>query len=144
MENNSYTATIEVEQPPEMVFSCINDVPKWWTTDFEGNNAKPGDEFVICHPGAHYAKHKLIEAMPGKKIVWLVTESTLSWLENNKQEWTNTSMIFEITAKDDKTLLQFTHDGLTPAKECYERCSQGWSMVIKERLFGYITEGKVI
>jgi hypothetical protein len=144
MQNNSYTAIIEVAQSPEDVFNHINDVSKWWSKDFEGSSAKLNDEFVICHPGAHYSKQKLIEMVPDKKVAWLVTESELDWLEKDKHEWTNTKMIFEITIKEDKTVLHFTHEGLVPEMECYERCQQGWNMVIKERLFNFITDGKTI
>jgi hypothetical protein len=53
-------------------------------------------------------------------------------------------MIFELTAKGDKTVLHFTHEGLVPEKECYARCEQGWTMVIRDRLFQFITNGKTI
>jgi hypothetical protein len=144
MQNNSYTATIEVAQSPEDVFNHINDVSKWWSKDFEGNSKNLNDEFIICHPGAHYSKQRLIEIVPGKKIVWLVTKSELDWLKKDKHEWTNTKMIFEIATKNNKTLLYFTHEGLTPEKECRDRCEQGWNMVIKERLFNFITSGKTL
>jgi hypothetical protein len=53
-------------------------------------------------------------------------------------------MIFDITVKENKTLIHFTHEGLVPEKECYDRCQQGWNMVIKERLFNFISDGKTI
>src|SRR5580658_5802718 len=102
MKNESYTATIEVDQTAEDVFNHINDVPKWWSKDFEGHSEKLNDEFIIMHTGAHYSKQKLFELIPNKKVVWLVTESQLDWLEKNKDEWTNTKMVFEITSKGDK------------------------------------------
>jgi hypothetical protein len=52
-------------------------------------------------------------------------------------------MIFEISSTGNKTILHFTHYGLIPVKECYAKCEQGWTMVIKDWLFHYITEGKV-
>jgi hypothetical protein len=144
MQNKSYTIIIEVVQSPEVVFNHINDVSKWWSKDFEGNSKKNNDEFVICHPGAHFSKQKLIEIVPYKKVAWLVTESNLAWLKKDKYEWTNTKVIFEITTKGDKTTINFTHEGLVPEMECYERCQQGWNTVIKERLFYFITDGKTI
>jgi hypothetical protein len=144
MTDKNYSATIEVAKSPKHVFNCINDVPKWWSKDFEGHSTKLKDEFIIMHPGAHYSKQKLFEVIPDKKVVWLVTESQLDWIEKNKGEWTNTKMVFEITDEDDKTLLHFTHEGLVPEKECYQRCTQGWDMVIKDWLFNFITDGKAI
>jgi len=145
MENKNFTATIAVAKSPQDVFSHItNDVAKWWGgKDLEGSSKKLNDEFIVHHPGAHYSKQKLIEVIPDKKIVWLVTESKLNWLQNDMEEWTNTKMIFEIIAKGDKTALYFTHEGLIPEKECYEKCEQGWNMVIKDWLFNFITTGVI-
>jgi len=136
-----YTVTITVSQTPEEVFTAILQIPKWWTKDFEGSVAKLNDEFVICHPGQHYSKQKLVEVIPGKRLVWLVTDSTLNWLKKDQHEWTNTKMIFSITPKGDETVLHFTHEGLVPEKECYARCGQGWKMVITEGLVRFIMEG---
>ena len=142
----NYTVEIEVAKSSRDVFNAITDhVVKWWGgRDLKGSSTKLNDEFVIHHPGAHYSKQKVVEFIPDKKVVWLVTESEMSWLEKDKHEWTNTKMIFEIAAKGDKTRLRFTHEGLTPEKECYQRCTnEGWNMVIKDWLFHFITEGKI-
>ncbi|HEY2583076.1 MAG TPA: SRPBCC family protein [Mucilaginibacter sp.] len=143
MNEQSYTATIVVANTPVDVFDHITEVPKWWSTDFEGSSKKVHDVFVICHPGQHYSKQELTEVIPGKKVVWLVTESKLNWL-TDKAEWTNTKMVFEITAKGEMTELKFTHDGLVPALECYGKCSQGWDTVIKNWLFNFITSPKEV
>ncbi len=144
MKNKNFTASIEVDKSPEKVFNHIKDVSKWWSKDFEGGSSKLHDEFVISHTDQHYSKQKLIEVIPDKRLVWLVTDSILNWIKGDKHEWTNTKMIFDITTKGDKTLLHFTHEGLLPEKECYARCEQGWNMVIMERLSDYITNGKAI
>ncbi len=141
MTNNNYAITIEVSQTEREVFNAINDVTKWWSKDFEGNSTKMNDEFIINHPGQHYSKQKLVEIIPDTKIVWLVTESNLNWLNGNKKEWTNTKMIFEIGSKEGKTILHFTHEGLVPKMECYEMCEKGWNIVIKNWLFHLITNG---
>jgi hypothetical protein len=141
----SVTVAIEVAKSPQDIFKCITgDVAKWWGgKDLSGSHAKLHDEFIVNHPGAHYSKQKLIEVIPDKRIVWLVTESKLDWLEKDMSEWTGTKMIFEITAKGDVTLLNFVHNGLVPHKECYDKCSGGWNMIIKDYLFNYLTNGKV-
>lgn len=141
MKDKTYTATIEVAQPAKEVFNAVTKVSQWWSKDFEGNSTNLNDEFIINHPNQHYSKQKLIEVIPVKKIVWLVTESKLDWLKNNKEEWTNTKMIFEISTKDNKTVLHFTHENLDPEKECYAMCEKGWDIVIKDWLFYLITIG---
>ena len=142
--SSNYTASIEVVKSPQDVFKAITkDVSKWWGgKDLEGSSTKLNDEFIIHHPNTHYSKQKLIEVIPDKKIVWLVTEGTLHWLKKDKHEWTNTKMIFEITTKENNTVLHFTHEGLVPEKECYAMCEKGWSMVIKDWLFNFITTDK--
>ena len=141
MESKNYMTTIEVKKSSQEVFNAINDVTKWWSKDFEGKSTKLNDEFIINHPNQHYSKQKLIEVIPGKKVVWHVTESKLDWIKNDKEEWTNTKMIFEISAKNDMIVLHFTHDGLVSEKECYGMCEKGWDMIIKDWLLHFITTG---
>jgi hypothetical protein len=140
----SVTVAIEIEKSPREVFKCIKEVPKWWSKDFEGSSRQLNDEFIIHHPNAHYSKQRLIEVITDNKIVWLVTESTLYWLQHDKHEWTNTKMIFDIGTKEDKTFLRFTHEGLVPEKECYARCKESWTMVITDWLYHYILTGITI
>lgn len=139
-----YSATIEVAKSPHHVFECIRDVSKWWGgKDLKGSTSRLNDEFTITHGDAHYSKQKMIEFVPDQKIVWRITEGRLGWLEKDKQEWTNTRLVFEIAPKGDGAVLHFTHDGLVPEKECYSRCSEGWDMVIKTFLYNFITDGSV-
>jgi hypothetical protein len=149
MKMQSYSTSIEVDASAEDVFNHINDVAKWWlkhvggaSTEFEGKSSKLNDEFILRHGEVHYSKHKLIEVIPGKKVVWLVTDSKLTWIKENKQEWTGTKMIFEIIPEGQKTTLFFTHEGLIPQMECYEHCVHFWDRVIKQWLFDYINNDK--
>jgi hypothetical protein len=81
MENKNFTTTIEVAKSPQEVFNYIADVTSWWSKDFEGGSKQLNDEFIIHHPGQHYSRQKLVEVTPNKKITWLVTDSTLYWLQ---------------------------------------------------------------
>jgi hypothetical protein len=141
MENKSFTTSIMVEQSLQDVFNGIKEVSKWWSKDFEGGSNQLNDVFIIHHPNQHYSKQKLVEVITNTKMVWLVTESTLHWLQKDRQEWTNTKMIFEMTRVGDKTFIHFTHEGLIPEKECYTMCENGWTMIIKSWLFHFITYG---
>jgi len=57
--------------------------------------------------------------VPGKKIVWLVTESKLSFLKNTN-EWKGTKICFEIEQLMDQTKVTFIHEGLVPNIECFD------------------------
>lgn len=140
---DSFTETIKIPQAPPFVFARLKEVSQWWGgPDLAGRTAEAGDQFTVIHGEAHYSKQQVLEVVPNRRIVWLVTESRLNWLQKDKSEWTGTRMIFELTAENDSTRLRFTHEGLTPSKESYNRCAEGWAMVITEWLFDFITKNE--
>lgn len=141
MATTDFTTTITVAQTPAAVFDAVNSPEKWWTGDFEGNTKKLNDEFTYRYKEFHYSKQRVIEMVPNEKVVWLVTESTLNFTDD-KSEWTGTKIVFEISAKDGKTELRFTHEGLVPEVECFDDCSGAWTQLIRQGLFSLITKGK--
>ncbi len=131
----NYTVAIEVAKSPNDAFNhVINDVSKWWPEEFEGESTKLNDEFVFRSGDTHYSKNKLVELVPNKKVVWLVTESIR---KTDNFDWTGTKFIFELTPKGDNTLLKFTYDGFILENE-YDRLVQICDMVIKEMLYNFI------
>jgi len=70
-----------------------------------------------------------------------VTDSNLNFVKD-KDEWTGTKIIFEISEINNKTQLRFTHQGLVPQFECFGDCSNAWSMLIHDSLMSLITTGK--
>lgn len=140
METKNLSITIEFDKSPAEVYAGLRQAGKWWSKDFAGQSSELNDQFTIHHPGQHYSKHQVVEMVPDKKIAWLTTDSTLYWLQN-QHEWTGTKMIFELTPEGNNTVLHFTHEGLTPGKECYTRCEAGWNMIIRQRLAAFINEG---
>ena len=140
MENKNYktanyAVAIEVAKSPKDVFRhIINDVSKFWPEEFEGESTKLNDEFVFRTGDSHYSKNKVVEFVPNKKVVWLVTESIR---KTDGFEWTGTKMIFELAPKADNTLLKFAYDGFILENE-YDRLVQICDLVIKEKLYNLI------
>ena len=139
----NYTTAFTVEKTPKEVFAAINNVRGWWTGEpgIEGSTNKLGDEFTYRYTPHHFSKQKITEFIPGKKIVWLVVESSINFVKD-KSEWKGTKITFEIAKKGDKTELRFTHVGLVPDIECYGACSNAWGSYIKSSLRGLISKGK--
>jgi len=141
MENQNFTITILVDQSPKEVFNAITNVRGWWSEEIEGGTEKLNDEFTYHYKDIHIAKMKLIEVIPGKKVVWLVIDNHFNFTKDIN-EWKGNTIIFEIDQKDNKTQLKFTQVGLVPQYECYDICREAWSNYIKNSLRSLITTGK--
>src|SRR2546421_12128569 len=140
MSDQHYTTAFTVDQTPEEAFAAINNPRSWWTGEFEGNADKLGDEFTYRYEPHHYSKQKVEEFLPGKKVVWLVTESQLNFIKD-KSEWTGTKITFDIAKKGERTEVRFTHVGLDPEIECYDACSNAWGSLINGSLKSLIATG---
>src|SRR4249919_1715137 len=117
MTTSNFTTTILVDQTPEEVFNAINNVRGWWSEEIEGSTGKLNDEFNYHYEDVHRCKMKIIEFIPKEKVVWLVLDNYFKFTKD-ESEWTGTKIIFDISEKDGKTQLQFTHQGLVPQYEC--------------------------
>jgi hypothetical protein len=106
-----------------------------------GRHRGLGDEFTYPYQDVHYSKQRLVEVIPEKRVVWLVLDSYLSFPED-KTEWNGTKVIFEIERKANTTEVHFTHQGLVPDYECYDKCSSAWGFYIDDSLKSLITTGK--
>ena len=141
MTKQDYSTSFLVDQTPKEIFDAIVNVRGWWTEGIDGHTEKLNDEFSVQFWDVHYSRQKLIEVVSFSKIVWLITDSKLSFIED-KNEWTGTKIIFDISPKGDNTELRFTQIGLVPQIECYKDCSSAWSGYINGSLRNLITTGK--
>lgn len=141
MKVKDFTTTIEVPNTAEEVFNAINNVRGWWQGEITGPTKNLNDEFTYQMAEFHLTKQKVVELVPGKKVVWRVTESSINFVAD-KKEWLNTTIQFDIIAGKNKTQLIFTHQGLVPEIECYGGCSGAWEQLIQKSLYSLIVTGK--
>ena len=141
MTEKNYTATITVDRSPKEAFDAIRDVRGWWSEEITGSTEKLGDEFKYHYQDMHRCTMKLVEVVPNKRVAWLVTDNFFSFTED-KTEWKNTKVIFDIAKKGGKAEIRFTHEGLVPAYECYNVCSDAWGSYIRGSLKSLIETGK--
>ncbi len=141
MTASNYTTTIIVDNAASEVFTAINIVRGWWQGEIEGSTDQLNNEFTYRMKEIHFSKQKIVELLPERKVVWLITDSKLNFTKN-ESEWTGTKIVFDISKIGNKTQLHFTHSGLVPEIECYDGCSGAWEQLIQESLFSLITTGK--
>ncbi|QMU26675.1 SRPBCC family protein [Adhaeribacter radiodurans] len=141
MTNADFTTTLVVNQTPEEVFQAITNVRGWWSEEVVGNTAELNGEFTYHYKDVHVARFRLVEVVPNKKMVWLVLRNYFNFTQD-QAEWKNTKVIFEISEKDDKTQVYFTHQGLVPQQECYKICHDAWTNYIQNSLRSLITIGQ--
>ena len=141
MKTSDFTTTILVDQTPEVAFKAINNPRGWWAEDIEGGTEKLNDEFDYHYEDVHYCHMKLIEVIPNQKVVWLVIDNHFNFTKD-KTEWVGTKVIFEISEKNGKTQIVFTHEGLVPSYECYDICHDAWTDYIQGSLHDLIMTGK--
>ncbi len=140
MKKEDYTTNITVNATVKEAFEAINTITNWWTENLEGSSDKLNDVFTVNF-GTTRKTFKIVELIPDAKVVWLVTESYMPW-NVNKNEWNGTKISFEISEKDNKTQILFTHQGLVPAFVCYGACSDAWSDYLEGSLLSLINTGK--
>src|ERR1700761_4236288 len=143
MEKNDFTSTITAKIPAAEASKKIANIPEWWGVKFTGNAQHQNDTFKITMGGDSFFDFTVTELIPGKRIVWLVNDCNMPWY-NDKKEWANTKLIFDLTEHDGQTDIKFTHEGLTPDVECYKDCDPGWTHWIQTSLFSSLTVGKGI
>ncbi|MBT2212028.1 MULTISPECIES: SRPBCC domain-containing protein [Actinomadura] len=154
MQDTEYlTAATTVDRSPEQVFAAVTDVRGWWNENLIGHSAALHDEFVFtddteyagetvrAKKGIRFARFHITEFVPGRRVVWHVVDSDLTFVDD-RDEWTDTRVLFDITADAQGTTLRLTHEGLSAEESaCFEACSRGWTFFITKSLPQLLTTG---
>ena len=117
MKKNDFTSSISAKISANEAIKKISNVPEWWGITFTGNSKNQNDTFTVKMGGDSFFNFTITELIPGKRVVWLVTDCNMPWY-SDKKEWANTRLIFDLQENNGVTELKFTHEGLTPDVEC--------------------------
>lgn len=80
------------------------------------------------------------EFVQNQKLVWSVLDARINFVQD-KSEWNNTEVIFEIKTNKNQTVVTLTHKGLVPKLECFSDCSEGWKHYFQGSLKKLIETG---
>ena len=140
LDRHDFSTLIRVDQTPKAAFDAINNPRAWWGQEIDGKTDVLGEEWSYRYKDIHYSKHRTVELVPGKKVVWRVVDGALNFVRD-KSEWTGTALVFDIAEIDGKTEVRFTHRGLAPSLECFDTCSHVWAGLIAGSLRKLIETG---
>ncbi|HEX3079052.1 MAG TPA: SRPBCC domain-containing protein [Puia sp.] len=135
-----YHAMIEVHCSAQKAFDAICRVSAWWTENTDGDTVHSNGEFKVRF-GETFSRFKIIEYIPGQKLVWYVIDCNLHWMKD-KKEWKDTKILWQITGSGNSSRISMTHIGLNAGIECFEDCTKGWNHYVTVSLFKLIEDGK--
>lgn len=141
MDDKNYSISISVSKNSDQVFNAIKNFRGWWSEEIEGKTDTLNETFFYHYKDVHLCKIKLIEEIQNEKLVYKILDNQFNFTEN-KNEWTGTELIFEISTDNNQTKLIFMHKGLTPEYECYNICNESWGNYIGNSLYNLIENGK--
>jgi len=134
MQTNSYSQTIDVHAPPDLVFrALIVDLGQWW---------KPVSNMVF-HQGdrftADFASSKLTFRI-GKFVPSYLLQWECIATDQLYAEWIGTTAEWQLTAHDAGTTVQLTHGGLIPSLTCYAGTTADWDYHLRSRLAQHLSK----
>jgi hypothetical protein len=132
MKTQDYHHQFTADVTAEEAFDAINDVKAWWARCFDGHAEAVHDRFSMPF-GKTWVNFEVVESVPGKKTVWLVTDCNIEFVRD-KKEWKGTKVVFEISPVAKGVAVSITHVGLVPEAECYADCERGWNHHFGESL----------
>ncbi len=134
------TYTFTVPQSPAEAFAAICDVRAWWSGSVEGPTDALGAEWTYEVPDLHFTAFRITELVPDATVAWLCTKSWITFTEDH-EEWTGTTVRFEVDATDAGTRVTFVHEGLVPDVECFDVCRVAWGEYVNGSLRSLIEDG---
>ena len=84
MNGQDYSASITANIRAQEATARISRVADWWTAHFTGASGRVGDSFTVRF-GETFVDFAVVELVPGRRIVWRVTDCNLQFIEDKKE-----------------------------------------------------------
>lgn len=137
-----YSIELDTALAPESAYAAIHRIQDWWMAELRGSSRRIGDEFSYDLRG-HSCAMRVVQLVPGRRIVWRVIRSHMTGVAD-PEEWVGTDITFEIEKAEDGSRVRFTHVGLEPTSECYDRCAAEWEHSITAGLRRLLEPAEVV
>jgi uncharacterized protein YndB with AHSA1/START domain len=126
---------ITIKKPASVVYKAVTEqqgLASWWTTD---TIAKAEIGFIneFRFGDRYHDKMKIINLVPGKKVLWECIYG--------HEEWLGTKLIFDLEAKENHTILRFSHGNWREVTDFYAICNTIWGQFLHS-LKDYCETGK--
>jgi hypothetical protein len=106
MAKNDFNSSISAKISASEAIKKISNVTEWWGITFSGSSEKQNDKFIVKMGGDSFFNFTVAELIPGKRVVWLITDCNMPWY-SDKKEWANTRLIFDATENNGVTRSEF-------------------------------------
>jgi uncharacterized protein YndB with AHSA1/START domain len=117
----TFTHELQIDAPPETVFSYFTDPAKMarWMGIEHRLDPVPGGDFRVDVNGRNVAAGNFVEVEPPTRVVF-----TWGWEASDEMPPGSSTVEIRLAAEGGKTLLHFVHRDLTP--EQAQRHAEGW------------------
>lgn len=98
--------------------ATIDGLSSWWTTDTSGDPEVGGKLTFTFGSPDRSATFEVLEVTPDR-VAWRGVAGP--------DEWTDTTVTFELSRDEDETIVLFTHDGWREAVPFMGHCTTKWA-----------------
>jgi len=116
---------LHINTPVTKVYKAITEeegLKNWWTID---SSAAPEEGAIIefNFGDRYHNKMKVVRLQPDQKVEWicLVGDS----------EWIDTTFVFDLELKENKTILRFTHGNWREPTDFFASCNYHWGYYMR-------------
>ncbi|MEO9485110.1 MAG: hypothetical protein ABJG47_16740 [Ekhidna sp.] len=137
---NNYSTSVEIERPATQVFEAISSQLEEWWGHQDHTITESGTVFKVSW-GEPWYQFKVVKYDENKEMIWECVDANqiINGLEGVQKEWVGTKVHWRLKALDEeKTLLNFEHEGLIPDFICFAVCSTAWTDFLQQHLVAFL------